>query len=194
MKIILASKSPRRKEILSNLGLDFEIVTAETDEASDVTDPETLTQILSLRKAKDVEKLCPQKDTLIIACDTVVSLDGCILGKPHSRAEAVEMLKMLSGRRHTVTSGVSLIFNGKSVSGNENTDVYFGNMPDDFIEKYVSTGDPMDKAGAYAVQGLTSVYIDKLDGCYFNVVGLPVRRLVKLMKAIGIDPNDLIFK
>lgn len=187
MKIILASKSPRRKEILENLGFEFEIITADTDESSDVTDPEALVQILAVRKGKAVQETYAEKDALIISCDTVVCLDGEILGKPHSEAEANDMLRSLSGRSHTVLSGLSLFYNGKTISGVDKTEVYFANMPENFIDSYVASGDPMDKAGAYAVQGKTSLYIDKIDGCYFNVVGLPVRLLAKLLHQLGLD-------
>lgn len=189
MKIILASKSPRRKEILKNMGFDFEVITADTDESSDVTDPESLVQILAVRKGKAVQGVCDCEDTLIISCDTVVSCDGKILGKPLNVEEAKAMLQMLSGRSHTVLSGLSLFYNGKTISGVEKTDVYFGNMPESFIDSYVASGDSMDKAGGYAVQGRTALYIDKIDGCYFNVVGLPVRLLTKLMGNLGIDLN-----
>ncbi len=192
MNIILASKSPRRKEILENLGLKFSILTAETDESSDETDPATLTQILSMRKGKDVEKICCKKDTLIISCDTVVACEGRILGKPTSKSDAKQMLSLLSGKKHTVTSGLSLIYNGKTVSGYDDTDVYFSKLSDSFIEKYVSSGEPMDKAGAYAIQGVASMWIDKIDGCYFNVVGLPIRLLCKLLGQLGIDAENLI--
>ena len=187
MKIILASKSPRRKEILENLGFEFEIITADTDESSDVTDPEALVQILAVRKGKAVQETYAEKDALIISCDTVVCLDGEILGKPHSEAEAKDMLRSLSGRSHTVLSGLSLFYNGKTISGVDKTEVYFANMPEKFIDSYVASGDPMDKAGAYAVQGKTSLYIDRIDGCYFNVVGLPVRLLAKLLHQLGLD-------
>ncbi len=192
MKIILASKSPRRKEILSNLGFEFEVITTDTDESSDITDPESLVQVLAVRKGRAVQEIHPEKDTLIISCDTVVSLDGEILGKPLSPEHAKEMLRLLSGKKHTVVSGLALFLNGKTISGSDSTDVYFAEMPESFIESYVASGDPMDKAGAYAVQGKTSLYIDKLDGCYFNVVGLPVRLLAKLLEQLGLDLSKLI--
>ncbi len=191
MKIILASKSPRRKEILENLGFQFEIITADTDESSDVTDPESLVQILAVRKGKAVQESHNEKDTLIISCDTVVACDGKILGKPHSPEEAKAMLRSLSGRGHTVLSGLALFYNGKTISGVDKTEVYFAEMPESFIESYVASGDPMDKAGSYAIQGKTSLYIDKIDGCYFNVVGLPVRLLVKLIDRLGLDLQQL---
>ncbi len=192
MKIVLASKSPRRKEILENLGFEFEILTADTDESSNETDPRALTCDLAERKGRDVAGLISERDTLIISSDTVVWCDGKILGKPHSADEAEEMLRLLSGRKHTVTSGLSLSLNGKTVTDSEDTEVYFVDLSEEFIKKYVASGEPMDKAGSYAVQGVASMYIEKIDGCYFNVVGLPVRLLCKLLEEFGLDPGKLI--
>ncbi len=194
MKIVLASKSPRRKEILENLGFKFSVVTKDTDESSTETDPKALTKELAFRKGKAVAETINERDVLVISSDTVVWCDGKILGKPKNEAEAKEMLKLLSGRRHTVTSGLSLFFNGKIVTDSEDTDVYFADLTDDFIEKYVASGEPMDKAGSYAVQGVASMYIEKLHGCYFNVVGLPVRLLCKLLKELDLDPQAVINK
>lgn len=192
MKIILASKSPRRKEILQTLGFEFEVVTADTDESSTETDPRALTRDLAERKGREVAKAITQKDVLVISCDTVVWCDGKILGKPKDEADATAMLKLLSGRKHTVTSGLSLSFNGKTVTDSEDTDVYFAELSDEFIKKYVASGVTMDKAGSYAVQGVASMWIDKLDGCYFNVVGLPVRLLCRLLEQSGLDAQSLV--
>ena len=192
MKIILASKSPRRKEILQTLGFEFEVVTADTDESSTETDPRALTRDLAERKGREVAKAITQKDVLVISCDTVVWCDGKILGKPKDEADATAMLKLLSGRKHTVTSGLSLSFNGETVTDSEDTDVYFAELSNDFIDKYVASGDPMDKAGGYAVQGVASMWIEKIDGCYFNVVGLPVRLLCRLLEQSGLDAQSLV--
>ena len=194
MKIILASKSPRRKEILQNLGFEFSIVTADTDESSNETDPRALTRDLARRKGRDVVKLMNDSDMLVISCDTVVWCDGKILGKPKSKDDAIGMLRLLSGRKHTVTSGLSLSLNGKTVTDSEDTDVYFADLSEEFIEKYVESGEPMDKAGSYAVQGTASMWIEKIDGCYFNVVGLPVRLLCELLRRLGLDPQTLTMK
>lgn len=194
MKIILASKSPRRREILTDLGFHFEIHTADTDESSSEQNPQRLVEILAERKGNDVYKMFRSEDVLVISSDTVVSCDGRIMGKPRSYDEACEMLRYLSGRKHTVTSGLCLNMNGRIVTGHENTDVYFANLTEEFIEKYVATGETMDKAGGYAVQGIASMYIEKIDGCYFNVVGLPVRLLAKLLEQLGLDPCELVVK
>ena len=185
MNFILASKSPRRKEILGNLGIPFEIVTAETDESSTVTDPRALVEELSMRKGLAVRELLRGEgrdlsDTVIISSDTVVAVDGVILGKPRDRADAERMLRMLSGRAHEVVSGISLIGNEKSGVTHDVTHVRFAPLTDENIAFYLGTQEPYDKAGAYAVQGLASMWIEGINGCYFNVVGLPVHKMCKL--------------
>lgn len=195
MRIILASKSPRRSEILSNLGIDFEIITKDTDENSDITNAEKLTEELAIRKGKAVvESLTDASNVLIISCDTVVVNDGKILGKPKNEEDAINMLKGLRNRSHTVISGLCLIYNGKVVVSHEKTQVYFANISDENIKKYVATKDPMDKAGGYAVQGVTSLWIEKIEGCYFNVVGFPTRLFCKILNEIGIDEGSIITK
>ena len=191
MKIVLASKSPRRKEILENLGFRFEVIVSNADEICSIADPAEYVMEIATRKGKEVAKRNAE-DILVISCDTVVVVDGQVIGKPLDREDAVKMLKMLSGRSHTVVSGLSLFLNGKSLVDFDSTEVTFAKMPDDFIEYYVSTGDPLDKAGAYAVQGLTSLYIERINGCYFNVVGLPVNLLQKMLLRLGINTVDLI--
>ena len=187
MKIILASKSPRRKEILSSLGVQFEVVTKDTDESSDITDPELLVKELSFRKGKAVFDEINDKDTLVISSDTVVALDGVILGKPKSEEEAKQMLKQLSGREHTVVSGVTLMYNDKVISDSEVTYVKFSNLSDDIINSYVATKEPMDKAGSYGIQGLGCLLVEGIEGDYYNVVGLPVCRLGQMLRRVGLD-------
>jgi len=184
MKFILASGSPRRYEILKNLGLGFEVVLPEVDETSDETDPRRLTEELSRRKGIAVcEALGDPTDTVIISSDTVVAVDGEILGKPCDIRDAERMLRMLSGRAHEVISGICLTYNGKSVTAHEVTEVVFDTMSDGDIATAVTLGEPLDKAGAYAVQGTASLFIKELRGDYFNVVGLPVNLLVKTLKS-----------
>ena len=185
MRLILASKSPRRREILENLGLEFEIVTADTDESSDLTNPYALVEELSRRKGEAVRELLLSQgqdltDTVIIASDTVVSIDGEILGKPRDKADAERMLKLLSGREHEVVSGICLI--GKDTLGvsHEITKVVFDELDQETIDAYVEKAQPYDKAGAYAIQGLASAYVSGIKGDYFNVVGLPVHALCQL--------------
>ena len=192
MRIVLASKSPRRREILSMLGLKFDIVSADADESSELTDPAQLVRELSLRKARATKALLEQRgewndDTLIIASDTVVAAEGAILGKPRDEADAARMLTLLSGSTHQVISGVSLLYGARERADFDATSVHFCDMTSAEIEDYVSSGEPMDKAGAYAVQGLASVYIKGLEGDYFNVVGLPVHKLnTMLCELLGV--------
>ncbi len=187
MKYVLASASPRRKEILENLGLDFTVITSDADESSEICDPEKLTEELSRRKAEAVRDHLSRlgkldNETVIIASDTVVFVCGEILGKPKDRDDAERMMRMLSGKSHTVTSGVALVHSGKTFSAHSTTKVTFDELDEEFIDKYVSSNEPYDKAGAYAIQGRAAEVISKIDGCYFNVVGLPVNRLIHLAR------------
>ena len=192
MKFILASKSPRRKEILENLGISFEIVTADTNEDSEITDPSELVRELSVRKGRAVaEKIIADNKivdkALIISSDTVVASDGEILGKPADREDAERMLRGLSGRAHSVFSGIAITeLDGgrivKTAAATEETKVYFSEMDKDDIEFYINAEQVYDKAGAYAIQGIASAFIEKIEGDYFNVVGLPVRRMFRLLE------------
>lgn len=197
MKIILASRSPRRREILSGLGLCFDIVSADCDESSETVDPACLVRELALRKGRAVRELLSSEgkaltDALIISADTVVSVDGEILGKPRDESEAVSMLSRLSGRSHRVISGIALLSGEREISAAEETEVFFSEVSVREIERYVASGEPMDKAGAYAVQGGASLWIERLSGDYFNVVGLPVHRLELLVREfLGCSLLDL---
>lgn len=192
MKFILASKSPRRREILSDLGLQFDIVTADTDESCDIKDPRSFVEELALRKGRAVAENI-DNDTIIIASDTVVSCGGEILGKPRDRADAKRMLDMLSGSKHDVISGIALITKGKEAVASEVTHVIFDNLTDSDKEIYLNSDEPYDKAGAYAIQGLASMWIKGIEGDYFNVVGLPVKRLHDLLLTeFGINMATLI--
>jgi septum formation protein len=193
MKFILASKSPRRREILADLGLEFEIITADTDENCALTDPRAYVEELALRKGRAVAGALKNDDTLIIASDTVVACGGEILGKPEDRADAKRMLDMLSGSRHDVISGIALITRKKAVVASETTHVIFDTLSDSDKEIYINSDEPYDKAGAYAIQGLASMWIKGIEGDYFNVVGLPVKLLHDLLKKeFGIDMAQLI--
>ena len=187
MNLILASKSPRRREILENLGVEFEIVTADTDENSEERDPCRLVELLSRRKGEAVYALLEKQgrvrsDTVVLSSDTVVCADGEILGKPRDAADACRMLRLLSGRSHQVISGVCLIGRGRVAVTHEVTEVCFDELDDETILRYVQATAPYDKAGAYAIQGLASAYISGIEGCYFNVVGLPIHRLAVLWR------------
>ena len=192
MKFILASKSPRRREILADLGLEFEIITADTDESCDLTDPRAFVEELALRKGRAVADGL-NEDTVVIASDTVVACGGKILGKPSDRADAARMLDMLSGSRHDVISGIALISKDKEAVASEVTRVIFDKLSDSDKEIYLNSDEPYDKAGAYAIQGLASMWIKGIEGDYFNVVGLPVKRLHDLLLSeFGIDMATLI--
>lgn len=188
MNIILASKSPRRRELLQMLGIrDFTVVPSNDPEIlpDGLTEPETVME-LSRRKAIDVAARS-ESGTLIIAADTIVSLNGEILGKPQSAGDAAEMLRRLSGKCHTVYTGVTLILGQKVSSSSESTEVFFRDLSNKEISDYITTGEPMDKAGAYGAQGLGALFVERIDGDFFNVMGLPVFRLGLMLKAFGID-------
>ena len=199
MKLILASQSPRRREILENLGFPFRVVTADIDESCNETDPRLYVESLALRKGQAVyERLAMRGEiddqTIILAADTVVAAGDHILGKPHDRTDAERMLRLLSGTTHHVISGIALLSKHKSTVASEATGVRFAPLTESDIALYVASDEPYDKAGAYAVQGMASLWIEGLDGDYFNVVGLPVKKLHDLLiNDFGIDPAPLLF-
>lgn len=177
-KIILASTSPRRSEILKNLNVDFKVVGSHIEEKIDEKlYPSEVAKSLAYAKAKDVSKSY-NGDFLIIAADTIVVYDS-ILGKPKDTIEAFNMLKLLSGNVHEVITGFAIIdcATGKEFVDYESTNVFFKNLSDEEIEKYILTGEPMDKAGSYGIQGKASLFVSKIEGDYFNVVGLPIFKL-----------------
>ena len=182
--IILASGSPRRKEILGELGVKFEVVVADTDESSAESDPQKFTEELARRKGLAVyQKLKSEgrdEGAVIISADTVVCRDGVILGKPVDERDAADMIRSLAGREHTVISGVAVTVGGVAKSASSVTRVRVGNITEEEIADYVRSGEPMDKAGAYGIQGKFSLWVEGIEGCYFGVVGLPVNTLQKL--------------
>ena len=185
--IVLASASPRRKDILNELGVSFSIMCADTDENSAQTDPRRFTEELAAKKGMAVyQKIINEQGTdtansaIIISADTVVCCDTKILGKPKDNDDAYRMIKMISGREHSVVSGVAITVNGQTMTASDVTEVFVDDIPDEKIMEYVNTGDSLDKAGAYAIQGRFSAWIRSINGCYFNVVGLPVNCLNKL--------------
>ncbi len=194
MRLILASKSPRRREILEGLEIPFDIVSADTDESCDLCDPSEYVRTLAVRKAEAVRDLLGSPaDTLIIASDTVVAVENEILGKPQDRADAERMLRLLADKKHEVISGVALILNGKTVSAAEITKVVFGKIEEAELIRYLDSDDPYDKAGAYAIQGFPSIWIRGIEGDYFNVVGFPTHRFRSLLRdELGIALADLM--
>ena len=192
-KLYLASASPRRREILSVMGIEHTVLTAPADESVDtVLTPKEAGEILAARKAlalknrlKDEGKF--HSDTLILAADTLVYLDGEPLGKPHDESEAIDMLTALSGREHIVCTGTCLIHGDRSISASE---VSYGHMrafSKEEAKNYVATGEPLDKAGAYGIQGKGAVLIDRIEGDFFSIMGLSPKTVAKLLSALGID-------
>lgn len=189
MRYILASASPRRREILTDMGLEFSVVTADTDERGELSDPAELAEELAVGKGRAVaDRLLGEgalsNEDIIISADTIVVLGGEILGKPKDREDARRMIKALSGRAHTVISGVALTKGGESFSAHSSTTVYFDELSECEIERYLDTKEPYDKAGAYGIQGRASAWISRIEGCYFGVVGLPVNTLDRLHRQV----------
>ena len=185
-KLILASQSPRRAEILRAAGWAFEAVAANIDETRDANeDAVTYVRRLAQTKAQRIARQFP--DNLVLGADTVVLIDDEILGQPGNAAAAERMLRLLSGKWHQVLTGVALVrLNPKyRVVEHEVTRVRFADLSDEEISWYVSTGEPLDKAGAYAIQGRAAPFIEEIQGDYFNIVGLPLRRVYRLLQQVG---------
>ena len=188
MDIILASQSPRRKELLGQMGLrGFKVTSPEVDETVDEhLPPAQVVEELSRRKAMAVARHA-DGDDLIIAADTVVALEGAVLGKPADQREAFAMLTALSGNRHYVYTGLTVIQGDRVVTQHECTTVTFRDLEPEEISHYIATGEPMDKAGAYGIQGLGAMLVSGIEGDYFNVVGLPIFRLSRILAGFGLD-------
>lgn len=187
MALILASQSPRRQELLRLLGLEFTIKTADVDETMDpARPPEAEVARVSGRKAAKIVETAAAED-IIIAADTIVVVDGEVLGKPHSEQEAAAMLRRLSGRGHKVMTGLSVWHKGEMQQRVVVTDVRFCPISEQEIAAYIATGEPMDKAGAYGIQGYGAIFVEQLDGDYFSVMGLPLCPLAEMLKACGIS-------
>ena len=188
MKLILASGSPRRKELLEKLDIPFDVIVSECDETlPDGFPADAAAQMLAVRKAKAVAALHP--DAVVIGADTTVLLDGEILGKPSDEADCKRMLHALSGRIHQVVTGVAIFWEGHTASFSDTTQVQFYPLSDAEIDAYAASGEPYDKAGAYGIQGRGGLLIAGIHGDYYNVVGLPVARLARQLKDFGILKN-----
>jgi septum formation protein len=194
MKLILASASPRRAEILSNAGIAFEVLATETDEARR---PGETVEAMVLRLAEGKVRAAAgrlqelQESAIVVSADTVVEIDGEALGKPRSAAVARRMLRRLSGREHRVLTGLSVLRLPEMAIQveMESTTVRFAVLADQEIEQYAGTDEPLDKAGGYAIQGIAGRYIERIEGCYFNVVGLPLARLYRILRGMGWKPD-----
>lgn len=187
MAIILASQSPRRSELLRQMGIeDFQIIPAEGDEEIDLSLPsEEIVKQLALRKAAQVAAKVGPED-LVIGADTIVVLDGKVLGKPKNQASAFHMLSALSSRRHTVYTGVAILQGERQMVSCEATQVRFCHLTEREILDYIATGEPMDKAGAYGIQGRGALLVDSIQGDFYNVVGLPICRLGRMLAGFGV--------
>jgi septum formation protein len=183
--IILASASPRRKQILSQMGFVFDVKTGQEIDENSHLDTNDLNRSLKYLAAVKTQVIAQNfRDSLVIGADTVVVRDNTVLGKPENRDEAYRMLKELSGKRHTVKTGVALVCDEIShlQSSVTSTDVYFRDITDEEIQDYLDTNEYQDKAGAYAIQGRALIFVESIQGCYYNVVGLPVSGTISLFK------------
>ena len=187
MALILASKSPRRQELLQRMGLtDFKILVPDADESfPDGLTPQQTVEYISRVKALAAKELVSAED-IVITADTMVFLDEHRLGKPTDEADALRMLTALQGRSHTVCTGVTVMQGDHILTESEPTKVYFREASEAELRGYIATGDPMDKAGAYGVQSLGALLVERIDGDFFNVMGLPVLRLSRMLREFGI--------
>ena len=183
-EIILASGSPRRKELLMRMGVDFDIMLCDAEEVYDESmSPTDVVEYLAKQKAGIVNKMAQGR--VVIGADTVVSIGEHILGKPNSKDEAYEMIKKLSGNWHEVITGICIYENEKHITEHETTRVHFVEMTEGEIDGYINTDEPYDKAGAYGIQGLAGMYIDRIEGDFYNIMGFPMARVHAMLKSIG---------
>lgn len=183
MKLILASQSPRRQELLKLFRRPFTVEVADVDEKMDDSQP-AFSEVVRVSRRK-AEAVAREQEDVVIAADTIVVCDGQILGKPKSTEHAVQMLTMLSGRAHQVMTGLTVVRGNEVVNCTEVTDLWFRKLSRKEIEDYVATGEPMDKAGAYGIQGGAALFLQRLEGDYYNVMGLPVCRLWQMLGQIA---------
>ena len=181
-RIILASKSPRRRELLAQAGYEFDIIPSEKEELMEGGTAENIVTNLARVKANDVYNRFKEKNPIVIGADTIVVYKGEIFGKPKSQDDATRMLKQLSGKTHEVMTGVCIVSSDKKIAFCETTKVTFYELTEQEIETYINTGDPLDKAGAYGIQGVFAKHIKGIVGDYYNVVGLPISRIYQELK------------
>lgn len=190
MRIVLASASERRKDLLQIICNNFDIIVSNFDESCIMYNGDVKSYVMDLSKGKAMNVCNSLKNSaIVIGCDTLVFFENSILGKPKTKEEAYHMLKKLSGNIHKVYSGITVIDSntGHSISDYVCTKVQFSHLTDDQIEKYIDSGDPMDKAGSYGIQGQAGVFVEKIDGCYYNVVGLPLNKLYYMLKRMSVN-------
>lgn len=185
MKLILASQSPRRRELMGLFGQPFIIRAADIDETMDLAKA-PIDEVARVSRCKALA-IHREQDDIVVAADTIVVCDGHVLGKPRSEAEAMQMLRLLSGRDHQVMTGVTVLRGEQAVSFTEVTDLHFRPLSQREMERYVASGEPMDKAGAYGIQGGAALFCQRMTGDYYNVMGLPVCRLGEVLKEMAPD-------
>ena len=190
-KIVLASGSPSRRELLTRMGIaDFDVRVPETEETYPPNlSPRETVEYISREKARAAAALC-RPDEIVITADTMVFLDGARLGKPRDEAHALEMLTALQGRRHTVCTGITVCRGDYRDTQSEETEVFFRPATEQELRAYIRTGEPMDKAGAYGIQGRGALLVEKIHGDFFNVMGLPVLRLSRMLLPLGVHCLD----
>ena len=196
VQVILASNSPRRKEILANLGVNFQVISPDVEEKTTQTAANAVAEELAAQKARAVRDQLRAngeslENTLIIAADTVVVHGLKLLGKPKTPSAAKIMLQRLRNNTHFVVTGVALVYNQRVLCQSELTKIHFADISDEEINRYVASGEPMDKAGSYGIQGKASLWIDRIDGDYFNVVGFPVHRFYSMLKELNLPFEEL---
>ena len=192
MELILASGSARRSRLMRNCGYDFRICPCNAEEDLDIGDPALLVRSLALLKARTVYKELDAesaRSAAVVGADTVVVLDGSIIGKPRDAADAFDILRRESGKKNTVYTGVAVVTASGEESCVDSAEVSFAELSDEEINAYIATGEPMDKAGAYGIQGAFSMFITGVSGSYFTVVGLPVHLLYPMLKRVGVVPK-----
>ena len=180
MKLILASQSPRRQQLLQLFGIPFEVQVADIDESMDAAKP-AFDEVARVSRCKALA-ISRQQEDVVIAADTIVVCQGRVLGKPHSQDEAKEMLSLLSGRDHQVMTGVTVLRGDRQWVFTEVTDLHFRTLTQGEIDRYVASGEPMDKAGSYGIQGGAALFCERISGDYYNVMGLPVCRLGQVLR------------
>ncbi len=191
-KLLLASTSPRRRELLKQVAIPFEVVESSYEEPNIVkTSPYKLVEEQAKGKALHAiipHSLCTEQEGIVVlGADTIVVKDGLVMGKPKTKEEAKRMLRLLSGSSHEVVTGIALYYQGKVETRHSITTVYFKSISDEDIEWYVESGEPLDKAGAYGIQGIGALWVDRIDGSYTNVVGLPVEVVFDMLRLLAID-------
>ena len=190
MNVVLASASARRQELLKRLVEDYQVIVSDFDESSIQFNNDCGSYVMELARGKALSVARGLNSaSLVIGCDTIVAYGGSVLGKPLDREDAFSMLKMLSGKKHQVYSGIALVnrSSGQMMSDYVMTEVKFDQMSEDEIRDYIATGEPMDKAGAYGIQGHGGVFVEEIHGCYYNVVGLPLNKLKNMIKGMGVN-------